>query len=79
MQGNANPHVGEVDLKRCAPREKRLAYEKLEAGARNHILEALGHNAIGYLHDGDGAAYIRETREDGSLKRFYHKRGIKRG
>lgn len=60
-------------------REKRLAYEKLEAGARNHILEALGHNAIGYLHDGDGAAYIRETREDGSLKRFYHKRGIKRG
>ncbi len=26
VQGNANPHVGEVDLKRCAPREKRLAY-----------------------------------------------------
>lgn len=60
-------------------REQRLNYEKAEAAARNHLLHVMQWHAVGYLHQGDGAAYIRETRPDGSLKRFYHKGAPKRG
>lgn len=60
-------------------RDQRLNYEKVEAGARNHLLHVMEHRAVGYLHDGNGAAYIRETRPDGTLKRFYFKQGARRG
>lgn len=50
-------------------REQRLAYEKLEKGARNHLLHEMGHHAIGYLPD--GSAYHRKVKDNGSIQRFY--------
>lgn len=53
-------------------KEHRRHYESVEAGARNHILEAMNYHTMGFL--GDGSTYHRRVDINGNLKRFWHSR-----